>query len=67
MYYHPIPLTGDGAKSFEAMGVEPIMQFGIKPKLWALMSFIVFCIMLIASLLPIQIINKQKVAEAIKR
>lgn len=67
MYYHPIPLTGDGAKSFEAMGVEPVMQFGIKPKLWALMSFIVFCIMLIASLLPIQIINKQKVAEAIKR
>ena len=67
MYYHPIPLTGDGAKSFEAMGAEPIMQFGIKPKLWALMSFIVFCIMLIASLLPIQIINKQKVAEAIKR
>ncbi|MBR9832894.1 ABC transporter permease [bacterium] len=65
MYYHPIPLTGDGAKSFEAMGAEPIMQFGIKPKLWALMSFIVFCIMLIASLLPIQIINKQKVAEAI--
>ena len=65
MYYHPIPLTGDGAKSFEAMGAEPIMQFGIKPKLWALMSFIVFCIMLIASLLPIQIINKQKVAAAI--
>lgn len=66
MYYHPIPLTGDGAKSFEAMGAEPIMQFGIKPKLWALMSFIVFSIMIIASLFPIQFIKKQKVSEAIK-
>ena len=66
MYNNPIPLTGDGAKSFEAMGVEPIMQFGIKPKLWALMSFIVFCIMIIASLFPIQFIKKQKVSEAIK-
>ncbi len=66
MYNNPIPLTGDGAKSFEAMGAEPIMQFGIKPKLWALMSFIVFCIMIIASLFPIQFIKKQKVSEAIK-
>jgi ABC-type lipoprotein release transport system permease subunit len=66
MYYHPIPLTGDGAKSFEAMGAEPVMQFGIKPKLWVLMSFIVFCIMIVASLFPIQFIKKQKVSEAIK-
>ena len=66
MYYHPIPLTGDGAKSFEAMGVELVMQFGIKPKLWALMSFIVFCILIISSLFPIQFIKNQKVSEAIK-
>lgn len=66
MYYHPIPLTGEGAKSFEAMGAEPVMQFGIKPKLWALMSFIVFCIMIIASLFPIQFIKKLKVSEALK-
>jgi ABC-type lipoprotein release transport system permease subunit len=66
MCNNPIPLTGDSAKSFEAMGAEPIMQFGIKPKLWALMSFIIFCIMIIASYIPIQFIKKQKVAEAIK-
>lgn len=66
MYYHPIPLTGDGAKSFEAMGAEPVMQFGIKPGLWTLMSFVVFSIMIIASLFPIQFIRKQKASEAIK-
>jgi ABC-type lipoprotein release transport system permease subunit len=66
MFYHPVPLTGDGAKSFEAMGAEPVMQFGIKPQLWALMSAIVFCIMIVASLFPIQFISKQKINEAIK-
>lgn len=66
MYNHPFPLTGESAKSFEAMGAEPVMQFGIKPKLWALMSTIIFGIMLIASLIPIQLIRKQKVSEAIK-
>ena len=66
MYYHPIPLTGDGAKSFEAMGVEPYMNFGIKPYLWMLMSVIIFLIMLMASAFPIGFIKKQKISEAIK-
>jgi ABC-type lipoprotein release transport system permease subunit len=66
MFNNPIPLTGEGAKSFEAMGAEPVMQFGIKPKLWMLMSFVVFGIMLLASLFPMGFIRRQKVSEAIK-
>ena len=66
MYYNPIPLTGNGAKSFEAMGVEPYMNFGIKPYLWMLMSAVIFFIMLIASVFPIGLVKEQKISEAIK-
>lgn len=66
MYYHPIPLTGDGAKSFEAMGVEPYMNFGIKPYLWMLMSGVVFLIMLVASSFPMGFVKRQRISEAIK-
>ncbi len=66
LYNHPIPLTGEGAKSFEAMGAEPLMQFGVKPKLWAAMSAIVFGIMVVASLFPMRFVEKQNVSEAIR-
>jgi ABC-type antimicrobial peptide transport system permease subunit len=66
MHHNPIPLTGDGAKSFEAMGAEPVLQMGVKPWLFALMGFIVFCLMLLSSIFPAIIIQRLKVSEAIK-
>ena len=67
MHNNPISLTGDGAKSFEAMGAEPVLQMGVKPFLFALMGFIVFCIMLLSSAFPAYLIKRMKVSEAIKQ
>lgn len=66
MHNNPIPLTGEGAKSFEAMGVEPVIQFAIKPHLFALMGLIIFLIMLVASVFPLNMIRKLKMSEVIK-
>ena len=66
MHNNPIPLTGEGAKSFEAMGVEPVIQFAIKPHLFALMGLIIFLIMLVASVFPLTMIRKLKMSEVIK-
>ena len=66
MHNNPIPLTGEGAKSFEAMGVEPVIQFTIKPQLFGLMGLIIFLIMLVASSFPLTMVRKLKMSEVIK-
>ena len=66
MFNNPIPLTGEGAKSFEAMGVEPVIQFAIKPHLFGLMGLIIFIIMLVASVFPLSMIRRLKMSEVIK-
>lgn len=66
MNANPIPLTGDSGKSFEAMGVEPVLQLGVKPHLFALMALIVFGIMLVSTLFPMWFIQRMKISEAIK-
>ena len=66
MNANPIPLTGDSGKSFEAMGVEPVLQLGVKPHLFALMALIVFGIMLVSTLFPMWFVQRMKISEAIK-
>ncbi len=66
MNANPIPLTGDSGKSFEAMGVEPSLQLGVKPYLFGLMASIVFAIMLLATLFPILFVKRLKTSEALK-
>jgi len=63
---HPIPLKGESAKAFEAMGAEPIIQFAIKPSLFLLQGGIVFSIMLLASLFPLLIIRQLKINTSIR-
>ncbi len=66
MNANPIPLTGDSGKSFEVMGVEPVLQLGVKPHLFALMALIVFGIMLVSTLFPVWFVKRMKINEAIK-
>ena len=66
MNANPIPLTGDSGRSFEAMGVEPVLQLGVKPHLFALMALIVFGIMLVSTLFPMWFVQRMKISEAIK-
>lgn len=66
MHHHPIPLSGESAKSFEAMGAAPVLQFAIKPSLFLINGLIVFGIMLLACLLPAIMIRKLRLNLVIK-
>jgi ABC-type lipoprotein release transport system permease subunit len=66
MNANPIPLTGDSGKAFEAMGVEPVLQLGVKPALFALMASVVLGIMFLATIFPILFVKNLKINEAIK-
>jgi hypothetical protein len=67
MHYNPIPLTGESGKAFEAMGIDnPSLQLGIKPHLFALMSAIVAGIMLVSTLVPMLLVRRMNVSEAMK-
>lgn len=66
MHANPIPLAGEAARSFEAMGAAPVLQFAIKPDLFMKQGLIVFVIMMIASLFPIVLVKRLKTSDAIK-
>ncbi len=66
MHYNPIPLSGEAARSFEAMGAEPIIQFAVKPDLFLKQGLIVFAIMMIASLFPVYLVKNLKISQAIR-
>lgn len=66
MYTNPIPLTGEAANSFEAMGAAPVLQFAVKPDLFLKQGLIVFLIMMVASLFPVLLVKNLKVSDSIK-
>lgn len=66
MHANPIPLTGESAKSFEAMGAEPVIQFAVKPSIFLINGAIVFCIMMLASFFPAMMVRKMKINQVIK-
>lgn len=66
MNTNPIPLSGESAKSFEAMGAEPVIQFAIKPSIFLMNGAIVFGIMMLASLFPALMVKKMKINQVIK-
>lgn len=66
MYTNPIPLTGEAAKSFEAMGAAPVLQFAVKPDLFLKQGLIVFLIMMVASLFPVLLVKNLRVSDSIK-
>ena len=52
-FKNPIAITGDVAKSFIEMGIEPQFTFSMHPEVFYIQAFIVFIITLIIGLLPI--------------
>ena len=66
MNTHPIPLTGESARSFEAMGAEPVIQFAIEPSVFLIQGSVVFGIMMLASLFPALMVKRMKINEVIK-
>lgn len=66
MHAHPIPLMGESARSFEAMGAEPVLQMGVKPWLFASIGGIVFVLMLLSAVFPALMIGRMKLSENLK-
>jgi ABC-type lipoprotein release transport system permease subunit len=68
VYYlhdNPLRMTGDAAKAFEALGIEPIMNFSFEPGLFLTQSLVVLAIALGTAVYPILYINRLRPAEAI--
>lgn len=65
MHHNPIPLVGDAAKPFEAMGAEPFLLMAIKPHLFGIMIGIVMLIMFLATLYPAYRIGKLEMDNSI--
>ncbi|KAA6301685.1 MAG: hypothetical protein EZS26_002150 [Candidatus Ordinivivax streblomastigis] len=55
---HPIIISGDMAKQFLDMGMEPIIPFSVEPKIFISQIFIVLILTAIAVIYPIHKISK---------
>ena len=65
LYYNPVHMTGDAAKAFESIGVEPIMKFSIDPHIFFSQSIVVLIIALATAIYPVLFIKAVQPAKAI--
>ncbi len=69
-YYYksnPIVLSGDSAKAWVSLGIEPIMTFSVDPTIYLSQSIIVFIIALICAFYPLFFISKLNVVSAMRK
>ena len=66
LYYNPIPLTGEVAKSMEMFGAEPILPFSIKSSIFINQILSVIAIVIVAVLYPLSVILKFDVLKAMR-
>jgi hypothetical protein len=65
LHFNPILMTGDAAKAFESIGVEPIMNFSTDPRIFYSQSVVVLIIALATAVYPVLFINRIQPAKAI--
>ena len=58
LHYNPIHMTGDAAKAFESIGVEPIMNFSTDPQIFFTQALVVMIIALATAIYPVLFINR---------
>jgi ABC-type lipoprotein release transport system permease subunit len=69
IYYlklHPILITGEGAKTFDSLGIEPIFNFSTDSIVFISQATVVFIIALATALYPIFFIKKIEPNQAIR-
>lgn len=69
IYYlklHPIHITGEGAKTFDSLGIEPIFNFSTDTIVFISQATIVFIIALVTALYPILFIQKIEPNQAMR-
>jgi ABC-type lipoprotein release transport system permease subunit len=65
LHFNPILMTGDAAKAFETIGVEPIMNFSTDPQIFFSQAIVVMIIALATAIYPVLFINRIQPAKAI--
>lgn len=64
---NPIPLTGDVAKSWEQIGIEPVLTFSNNADIFIYQALIVFIIALVCAIYPVVFLAKFKLIDALKK
>lgn len=65
LHFHPLRMSGDAAKAFTAIGIEPIMNFSIDLRLFFSQAVVVLLIALATAVYPVLFINRLQPAKAI--
>lgn len=65
LHYNPIHFTGEAAKAYETMGIEPIMNFSTDPGIFLSQSLVVLIIALTTALYPLLFVSRIQPAKAI--
>jgi len=67
-YFHnnPINIAGDAAKTFDSLGIEPIMNFSMDIGIFTGQAFIVFLIAILTAIYPILFVLKLEPVKAIR-
>ena len=66
LHNNPIPITGEAAKTFDLMGIEPIFNFGVDPVIFYSQALVVLFIALITILYPMLFIHKLEPVKAMR-
>ena len=64
---NPIPIYGDVAKSWEQIGVEPMMTFSNSAGIFIYQALIVFIIASVCTLYPLLFLARLKIVDALKK
>ncbi len=67
LHNHPIPITGEAAKTFDSLGIEAIFNFSTDFSLLLHQALIVLIIALITAIYPVLFIRKLKPVTAFRR
>lgn len=64
--FNPIELTGEGAKIYDQLGIEPIMNFSSEPVVFISQAIVVFLIALVTIIYPIMYIRKMNAVKVLR-
>lgn len=65
-HLHPIRLTGEAAKTYDLLGIEPIFSFSTDPYIFLNQAFIVFLIAFATFIYPVIFLKKLKPSQALR-
>jgi ABC-type lipoprotein release transport system permease subunit len=64
--FNPIELTGEGAKIYDQLGIEPIMSFSAEPVVFISQAVVVFLIAFVTIIYPIMYIRKMDAVNVLR-